>query len=93
VVARVPGLKRLPVVKLLAVAELALIARKHLQHLDGTERRRLAQLVRRGHQLTAAEREELRRLVAKLETRALAGSAVERLSPVRLPRRLTRARY
>jgi hypothetical protein len=92
-VARVPGLKRLPVLKLLAVAELALVARKHLQHLDATERRRLAELVRRGRGLSAAEREELRSLVLKLDVRAFAGSAVQRLSPVGLPRRLTGGRY
>ena len=91
--ARVPGLKRLPVLKLLAVAELALVARKHLQHLDATERRRLAELVRRGRGLSAAEREELRSLVLKLDVRAFAGSAVQRLSPVGLPRRLTGGRY
>jgi hypothetical protein len=92
-VARIPGLKRLPVLKLLAVAELALVARKHLQHLDAAERGRLAQLVRRGRGLSAREREELRGLVSKLDARAFAGSAVERLSPVRLPRRLTGGRY
>jgi hypothetical protein len=93
VVARVPGLKQLPILKLVAAAELALVARKHLQHLDAAERRRLAQLVRRGRQLSAAEREELRGLVGKLDARAFAGSTIQRLSPVRLPRRLTRARY
>ena len=91
--ARIPGLKRLPVLKLLAVAELALVARKHMQHLDATERRRLAELVRHGRGMSPAEREELRGLVARLDARAFAGSAVERLSPVRLPRRLTRSRY
>jgi hypothetical protein len=91
--ARVPGLKRLPVLKLLAIAELALVARRHLQHLDRDERHRLATLVRRGPRLSAAERDELRGLVAKLDVRALAGSAVERISPVPLPRRLTGARY
>lgn len=92
-VRRVPGLKHLPVVKLLAVAELALVARRHLQHLDAPQRRRLAELVRRGRALSAPEREELRGLVALLDTRAFAGSAAQRLSPVPLPKRLTRARY
>jgi hypothetical protein len=91
--ARIPGLKRLPVFKLVAVAELALVARQHLQHLDSAERRRLAELVRRGRGLSAIEREELRRLVAKLDVRAFAGSVTERLSPVPVPRRLTGARY
>jgi hypothetical protein len=93
VAARIPGLKRLPMLKLLAVAELALIARKHLQHLDATERRRLAELVRRGRGMSAAEREEFRGLVSKLDARAFAGSAVERLSPMRVPRWITRSRY
>ena len=42
VVGRIPGLKRLPVFKLLAIGELALVARRHLQHLDAGQRRRLA---------------------------------------------------
>jgi hypothetical protein len=91
--ARIPGLKRLPVVKLLAIGEMASVTRRHLQQLDKGERRRLAKLVRRGPRLSAAERDELRGLVAKLDLRALAGSAVERISPVPLPRRLTGARY
>lgn len=90
---RIPGLRQIPVVRLLAVAELALVARKHLQHLDRPERRRLAELVRHPRGLSASEREELRTLVSKLDARAFAGSAAMRLSPVRLPRRLTRARY
>ena len=79
--------------KLVAVAELALVARKHLQHLDPAERHRLVELVRQGRGMSGQQREELRRLVGKLDARAFAGSAVDRLSPVRVPRRLTRARY
>lgn len=90
---RVPGLRHVPVVKLLLIGELALVARRHMQHLDASERRRLAQLVRRGRGLSAPEREELRGLVSKLDSRAFAGSALARLSPVPLPKRLTRARY
>ena len=91
--ARIPGLKRLPVLKLLAIGEMASVTRRHLQQLDPDERRRLAKLLRRGPRLSAAERDELRDLVAKLDLRAFAGSAVQRLSPVPLPRRLTGARY
>lgn len=91
--ARIPGLKRLPVLKLLAIGEIALVARQHLQHLDAAERSRLAELVRRGTGLSPAEREELRALVGKLDARAFAGAAVERLSPIPLPKRLTGARY
>jgi hypothetical protein len=39
------------------------------------------------------ERRELRELVAKLDPRAFAGGAADRLSPVPLPKRLTGARY
>ena len=91
--ARVPGLKRLPILNLLAIAGLASVARRHLQHLNKDERRRLVELVRRGPRLSAAERHELRGLVSKLDMRALAGEAVDRISPVPLPRRLTGARY
>jgi len=90
---RVPGLKRLPVVRLLAIGELALVARRHLQHLDPAERQRLAGLVKRGRGMSADEREELRGLIAKLDARAFAGSAAQRLSPVPLPKRLTKERY
>jgi hypothetical protein len=92
-VARIPGLKRLPVFKLLAIGELALVARRHLQHLDPAQRRRLKELVRHGTRLSTAEREELRDLIGQLDARAFAGSAVERLSPIPLPKRLTGARY
>jgi len=81
------------VVRLLAIGELALVARRHMQHLDPAQRRRLAALVRRGRGLTVPEREELRGLIALLDTRAFAGSALQRLSPLPLPKRLTRARY
>jgi hypothetical protein len=93
VTARIPGLKRLPVLKVLAVAEIAQVARLHLRHLDHVQRRRLAELIRRARKLSPAEREELQTLVAALEARAFAGSAVQRLSPIPLPKRLTRARY
>ena len=90
---RVPGLKRLPIFRLLAIGEMAVVTRRHMQHLDPQERRRLAALVRRGRALTPEERKELRVLVGKLDMRAFAGSAVSRLSPVPLPKRLSRARY
>jgi hypothetical protein len=81
-----------PVLKLLAAAEIALLARDHLTRLNRHERRRLVELVRTGRgrrrNLSHAEREELAGLLAKLEPRQLAGQAVEKLSPVPLPRRL-----
>jgi hypothetical protein len=89
---RIPGLKRVPVLKLLIAAELALLARDHLMRLNRQERRRLVQLARisrgRRRKLSEAEREELAALLARVEPRFLFGQTVERLSPVPLPRRL-----
>jgi hypothetical protein len=91
-VERVPGLRRIPVVKLLAAAEIALIAHDHLGRLTPAERRRLLVLVRTGRgrrsRLTAGQREELEGLLVKLAPRQLMGDAVDRLSPLHLPRRL-----
>jgi hypothetical protein len=89
---RVPVLRNLPVLKLVAVAEVALLARDHMGRLDPVERRRLVELVRlgkgRAKNLPEAQREELAALVAKVEPRAFAGLAVDRLSPIPLPHRL-----
>jgi hypothetical protein len=89
---RVPGLKRLPVFKLLAIGEIALLARTHATKLSAEERRRLLELVRQGRgrpsKLSADERDELARLVSKAEPRLFAGSVADKLSPVPLPRRL-----
>lgn len=90
---RLPGLRRIPVLKLLAAAEIGLLARDHVMRLTPDERRRLIRLVRTAHgrpaNLDQAERDELADLVAKLEPRLLAGEAVGRLSPFPIPRRIT----
>jgi hypothetical protein len=89
---RVPGLKRLPVMKLLAIGEIALLVRAHASLLEADERRRLVALVRKGRgrarNLTPDEREELAGLVAKAEPRRFAGLVADKLSPVPLPRRV-----
>lgn len=77
----------LPWLRILAIAQIALLVRRHLTKLDGAERRRLADLVRHSRSLTPAERGELRDLVAKLEPGVFAGAAVQRFSPFRVPRR------
>lgn len=91
---RIPGLKRLPVLKLLAIGKIALLAREHAAKLSAEERRRLVALVGKGRgrrtRLSPAEREELAHLVAKAEPRLFAGLVADRLSPVPLPRRLVR---
>jgi hypothetical protein len=92
VAGRVPGLRRLPIFKLLAIAEIALLARDHVSRLSPEDRRRLLDLVRKGkgrkRNLSEDEREELSTLVAKAEPRRFAGLAADRLSPVPLPRRI-----
>ena len=90
---RLPLLRRVPVIRLIFLAELALIARRHFQSLTPAERRRLFELLRKSWHLTPKQKKELRRLVAKLEPRAFVGSAANRLSPLPLPRRLTKAKY
>ena len=90
---RLPGIRRIPVLKLLAAAEIGLLARDHVMRLSPDERRRMIKLVRTAHgrpaNLDQAEREELADLVAKIEPRLLAGEAVGRLSPLPIPRRIT----
>jgi hypothetical protein len=86
------AVRRLPLLKVIAVAQLALLARRHLQSLSPAERHRLADLVRHGRTLTPAERDELRVLASKLEPRAFAGEVADAFSPWPLPRRLTRGR-
>jgi hypothetical protein len=92
---RIPGLRRVPVVKVLALAEVALLAREHLARLQPAQRRRLFELVRMAHgrprNLSRAEREELMALVLEAEPRRFAALAADKLSPFPLPRRLVHA--
>jgi hypothetical protein len=95
-VLRTPWVKRvsrgIPLARLLLAAEIALIAGRHLGRLDRAQRRRLfALLVQsrgRPRSLPARERRELVSLVARIEPRLFFGTAVRRLSPVPLPKRL-----
>jgi hypothetical protein len=84
--------RRLPLFKLVAVVQLALLARRHLGALTPAERHRMGELARHGHHLTSAERAELRRLASKLEPRAFAVSAADYLAPFPVPKRLLRGR-
>jgi hypothetical protein len=91
---RVPGLRHIPVVRLLALAEIALVAHDHVARLEPQERRRILELVRIGRgrpqRLSEAQREELGQLVAKAEPRLFVGEVAEKLSPVKLPGRIVR---
>lgn len=84
--------RMVPIARLLLIGQVALMAGRHLSRLDGGERKRLAGLVGRSRgvpgRLTAAERRELARLVARLEPRLFMGTVVRRFSPVPLPKRL-----
>ena len=93
---RIPGLRHIPVVRLVAIAEIMLVAHDHMTRLEPQERRRILQLVRIGRgrpqRLSEAEREELRQLLAKAEPRLFVGEVAERFSPVKLPRRIVHGR-
>ncbi len=95
-VRHIPGLRRLPVMKLLAIGEIALLAREHIDKLEPHERRRLVELLRLGRgrpsHLSQEQRDELAVLVAKTESRLFVGIAADKLSPVPLPRRVVRGR-
>ena len=81
--------RHLPFFKVIAIVQLALLARRHLGVLTPDERRRATQLVLNAHKLTPSERHELIGIAAKLEPWAFAGAAADHLSPVPLPRRVT----
>jgi hypothetical protein len=83
-------LRRMPVFRLLAIGKIVLLARRHFRGLDTNDRRRLRELLRRGRGMSAAERDELRRLLAKLEPREFVLATVNAFSPVRIPRWLRR---
>jgi hypothetical protein len=84
--------KAIPMARLMAAAQVVMLARRHWHRLEPQERRRLLTLVRvaggRRGRLTAGERLELLHLIAKADPRLFAGLVVEKFSPVRLPRRM-----
>ena len=75
--------------KLLAVAEILLAARRHMVKLQPQERRRLVELVRLGHgrrrNLTPEEQRELSELISKAQAREFLGDVADKLSPVPVP--------
>jgi hypothetical protein len=93
---KVPGLKRIPIAKLIVVGEVAMLARTHVERLDPDERRRFLSLMARARgrsrNLSSRDRAEFAALTAKLEPRLFAGLVADRFSPVPLPRRVVRGR-
>jgi hypothetical protein len=80
-------LKKMPLFRLIAIGETALLARRHLRRLDAEDRHRLLELVRRGRRMSAGQRDELRTILAKLGPREFAYATADAFSPVKLPRR------
>lgn len=76
---------RLGWLQLIAVLQVAMLARRHLLALTPWERRRMTELMRRPHRLSKHERDELRDLAGKLELRHFATGAASKLSPVNVP--------
>jgi hypothetical protein len=86
---RVPGLKMLPVVRLIMAAEVLLIGKHHLDRLSAEERGHLIGLVTkakgRPKNLSAQDQAELSAIVEKLEPRLFLAEATDRISPVGVP--------
>ena len=80
-------MKHIPFFKFLAILQILMLARRHLQGLSREDRRRMAELVRHGHRLSKTERRELRGLAAKLEPMAFARGAAVRVSPLRVKKK------
>jgi hypothetical protein len=82
--------------RLVAAAQVVLLARRHWLRLEPDERRRLFTLVRvaggRRGRLTPAERLELAGLIAKADPKLFAGLVVQKFSPVPLPGRMVRGK-
>jgi hypothetical protein len=83
---RLPGLRRVPLARLVLLGELAMLAKIHFERLSPAERRRLVLLIRNAkgwpQNLSEREQRELKKLVSKVEPKAFATEAVERFTPV-----------
>lgn len=82
-------IRKFPVARVLAAAEVLMLARKHLLKLEPHERRRIIELVRLGHgrpdHLSARDRRELSRLVEKTEPREFMRSAMKKAAGLPVP--------
>jgi hypothetical protein len=86
----------IPLARLLAAAQILMLARRHWHRLEPDERRRMIALVRQGHgrrrNLSENDRAELAKLIHKADPRLFAGLVAQRFSPVPLPRRVVRGK-
>lgn len=87
--ARVPGLRRLPMLEIVLAGQVTLLAREHFERLTPRERHRIFVLLKSCHgriaQLSEPDRAELSALITKIEPRLFAESALRTLSPLPLP--------
>ncbi|MDX6689709.1 MAG: hypothetical protein QOG15_1166 [Solirubrobacteraceae bacterium] len=78
--ATVPAITRVRTMPWVMVFELALTLRKHWRRLEPKDRARLTELVKKSQgrpgNLTAGERKDVRKLVAKLEPGSIARSVM-----------------
>jgi hypothetical protein len=92
----VKAAKLIPMARLLAAAQVVMLARRHWHKLEPAERHRVMVLVAQTHgrprNLSAGERLELARLIAKADPRLFAGLLAQRFSPLPLPGRVVRGR-
>lgn len=86
----------IPMARLMAAAQVVMLARRHWHRLEPQERRRFITLVRvaggRRGRLTPGERLELMRLIAKADPKLFAGLVAQKLSPVPFPKRMVRGK-
>ncbi len=86
---RVPGLKMLPVVRLLMAAEVLVIGKHHFDRITPAERGQVIRLVAkakgRPKNLSEQEQIELTAIVEKLEPRLFLAEATDKISPVGVP--------
>jgi hypothetical protein len=85
------ALRGLPIARLMALAEVVVLAREHVSKLSPAERRRLVELVKLGRltrgKLSRRERRELNELLAKTEPRLFLNRATQKVTGVPIPRR------
>jgi hypothetical protein len=80
-------MKKMPLFRLIAIGQTALLARRHLRRLDATDRHRLLELVRKGRRMSPGERDELRTILSKLGPGEFAYATANAFSPVKIPHR------
>jgi hypothetical protein len=86
---RVPGLRMLPVVRLLMAAEVLVVGKHHLDRITPNERGQLIALLAkakgRPKNLSEEDQVVMAAIVEKLEPRLFLATATDKISPVGVP--------